>query len=164
VGPNNATGTAANHNFGNRWRRSTQFVLRNSIIIGWQKAGFSLESDNTIRSYMTDGTSEFRNNLVHAVAEPFKSGNANLATAAQLRTKAEAEGCIVYTDPAGVQLTSPFYSTNPNFLPATGSPALTGASFTGMNAFFTVGTFRGAMRATNWTTGWTNWDPQNKAY
>jgi hypothetical protein len=164
VGPNNATGTAANHNFGNRWRRATQFVLRNSIMIGWQKGGFSLESDATIRSYFTDGTSEFRNNLVHAVADPFRSGNANIASAAQLRAKAEAEGCIVYTDPTGAQLTSPFYSTTPNFLPASGSPALTGASFTGMNAFFTAGTFRGAMGTTNWTANWTNWDPQNKAY
>jgi hypothetical protein len=164
VGPNNATGTAANHNFGNRWRRATQFVLRNSIMIGWQKGGFSMESDATIRSYFTDGSSEFRNNLVHAVVDPFRSGNANIASAAQVRTKAEAEGCIVYTDATGVQLTSPFYSTNPNFLPASGSPALTGASFTGMNAFFTAGTFRGAMGTTNWTANWTNWDPQNKAY
>jgi hypothetical protein len=63
------------------------------------------------------------------------------------------------------QLTLPYYSTTPNFLPKTGSPALTGASFTGMNAFFTsTGTFRGAMGATNWTTGWTNWDPQAAAY
>ena len=164
VGPNNATGTAANHNFGNRWRRATQFVLRNSIMIGWQKGGFSLESDATIRSYFTDGTSEFRNNLVHAVVDPFRTGNANIASAAQLRAKAESEGCIVYTDATGAQLASPFYSTNPNFLPNTGSPALTGANFTGMNAFFTAGTFRGAMGTTNWTTGWANWDPQNKAY
>jgi hypothetical protein len=164
VGPNNATGTAANHNFGNRWRRSTQFLLRNSVMIGWQKGGFSMESDNTIRSYFTDGTSEFRNNLVHAVADPIRSGNANIASVAQIRTKMESEGCIIYTDAAGAQLNSPFYSTNPNFLPAAGSPALTGASFTGMNAFFTAGTFRGAMGTTNWTTGWANWDPQNRAY
>ena len=164
VGPNNATGTAANHNFGNRWRRSTQFVLRNSILIGWQKAGFSLESDNTIRAYFTDGTSEFRNNLVHAVAEPYKTGNANLASVTLLRTKAEAEGCITLTSADSARLNSPYYSTSPNFLPVSGSPALTGASFTGMNAFFTTGTFRGAMGTNNWTANWTEWNPQNKAY
>jgi hypothetical protein len=164
VGPNNATGTAANHNFGNRWRRSTQFVLRNSIVIGWQKAGFSLESDNTIRSYMTDGTSEFRHNIVHAIAEPFKSGNATLASAAQMQAKALGEGCLTYTSADSARLTAPFYSTSPNFLPATGSPALTGANYTGMNAFFTTGTFRGAMGTNNWTASWTEWNPQNKAY
>jgi hypothetical protein len=61
-------------------------------------------------------------------------------------------------------LTLPYYSTNPNFLPKAGAPALTGASYTGMNAFFTVGTFRGAMGTTNWTAGWANWDPQATAY
>jgi hypothetical protein len=164
VGPNNATGTAANHNFGNRWRRSTQFVLRNSIMMGWQKAGFSMESDNTLKSYHTDGTSEFRNNLVHAIAATYKSGNQTLVTDAQVKAKAEAEGCITYGSADDIQLTSPLYSVAPNFLPKAGSPALTGASFTGMNAFFTSVAFRGAMGTVNWTNGWTNWDPQNKAY
>jgi hypothetical protein len=164
VGPNNATGTAANHNFGNRWRRSTQFQFRNSIMIGWQKAGFSMESDNTIRNYYTDGSSEFRNNLVHAIAEPYKSGNQTLASAALVKAKAEAEGCVTYASGNDVQLTSPFYSTTPNFLPKTGSPALTGSSFTGMNSFFSATTFRGAMGTVNWTDKWTNWDPQNTAY
>jgi len=164
VGPNNATGTAANHNFGNRWRRSTQFVLRNSIMIGWQKAGFSLESDNTIKSYYVDGTSEFKNNLVHAIASPYKSGNAILATDALLKTKAEAEACFTYTSGDSVKLTAPYYSTAPKFLPITGSPALAGASFTGMNSYFVSSTFRGAMGTTDWTATWTNWDPQNKAY
>ena len=164
VGPNNATGTAANHNFGNRWRRGTQFVLRNSIMIGWQKAGFSMESDATIRSYFTDGTSEFKNNLVHAIAATYKSGNQTLASDALVKAKAESEGCITYTNGADVKLTSPFYSTTPKFVPLTGSPALTGASFTGMNSFFSVVAYRGAMGATDWTANWTNWDPQNKAY
>jgi hypothetical protein len=49
-------------------------------------------------------------------------------------------------------------------LPKTGSPALSGASFTGMNSFFTPTTFRGAMGTSNWTSGWANWDPQNASY
>ena len=44
VGPNNATGTASNHNYANRWRRRAQFVLRNSILVGYQKGGFAVES------------------------------------------------------------------------------------------------------------------------
>ncbi|HRF19750.1 MAG TPA: hypothetical protein PK977_16360, partial [Chitinophagaceae bacterium] len=71
---------------------------------------------------------------------------------------------ITLANSAAAQLTSPFYSTSPNFLPVTGSPALTGASFSGMNPFFTSTTYRGAMGTTNWTSGWCNWDPQNAAY
>jgi hypothetical protein len=164
IGPNNAPGTAANHNFSNRWRRSAQFILRNSILMGHPDAGFSLESDATLNDYYVNNVSEFKNNLVHAIALPYKSGNATIATDAQIRAKAESEGCITYADPAAIMLTSPFYSTSPNFLPAAGSPALTGASFTGMNAYFTATTYRGAFGATNWTANWTNWDPQNTAY
>ncbi|MBM3441919.1 MAG: hypothetical protein FJX89_04365 [Bacteroidetes bacterium] len=83
---------------------------------------------------------------------------------AQYQGKAQTDGCITYASGDSVMLTAPYYSTTPNFLPRTGSPALTGANYTGMNAFFTVGTFRGAMGTTNWTMGWTEWDPQNKAY
>ncbi|MDX2047983.1 MAG: hypothetical protein SFU87_14425 [Chitinophagaceae bacterium] len=164
VGPNNATGTAGNHNYSNRWRRATQFVIRNSILMGHPDAGFSVESDATINSYYVNNTSEFKNNLVHANSNPYRSGNTAIATATQLKAKAESEGCITYTDAAAIQLESPFYSTAPNFLPKTGSPALSGSSFTGMNAFFTSTTYRGAMGTSNWTASWTNWDPQNKAY
>ena len=187
VGPNNATGTAANHNYANRWRRRTQFVLRNSILVGYQKGGFAVESKGAWDDYITAGVSEFANNLVHAVAEPYytdsstarifasKSYPANPMSSADqkamrqdaataLKAKAEANGSITYTDANAIMLESPFYSTTPNFLPKAGSPALSGASFTGMNAYFSTTTYRGAMGTTNWTSGWTNWDPQNASY
>ncbi len=164
IGPNDAPGTAANHNFSNRWRRSAQFILRNSILMGHPDAGFSTESDATLNDYYVNNISEFKNNLVHASTLPYKTANAAIATNAQIQTKAEADGCITLASSAAAQLTSPFYSTNPNFLPVTGSPALSGSSFTGMNAFFTNTTYRGAFGTTNWTNGWCNWDPQNAAY
>ncbi len=163
IGPNNATGTALNHNYSNRWRRSTNFILRNSILMGHPDAGFSLRDAVTCADYLAN-LSEFKNNLVHANSNPYFSETTASITAAQIQTKAESEGCITYADPATILLTSPFYSTAPNFLPAVGSPALSGVSFTGMNAFFTATTYRGAFGTTNWTTGWTNWDPQNAAY
>ncbi len=164
VGPNDAAGTAGNHNYSNRWRRATQFIVRNSILIGHPDAGFSLESDATLNDYYVNNVSEFKNNLVHASTNVYRSSNNAIATAAQIQTKAESEGCITLANSAAAQLTSPFYSTNPNFLPVTGSPALSGASFTGMNPFFTSTTYRGAMGTTNWTSGWCNWDPQNAVY
>jgi hypothetical protein len=164
IGPNNATGTAANHNFSMRWRRRAQFVIRNSIMIGHPDAGLSMESDGTLNDYYVNNLSEFKNNLINAGANIYKSGNSNICTAAQIQTKAESEGCVTLASSAAAQLTSPFYSTTPNFLPLAGSPALTGASFTGMNSYFKSTSYRGAMGTTDWTAGWTNWDPQNKAY
>jgi hypothetical protein len=46
----------------------------------------------------------------------------------------------------------------PTLLPASGSPLLTGATFTGFTGFQTVD-YKGAFGATDWTTGWTNWNP-----
>lgn len=163
IGPNSPT-AAANHNYSNRWRRATQFLLRNSILMGHPDAGFSMESDETLTDYYVNNLSEFKNNLVQSDANQYRSSNAAIASAAQIKTKAEADGCITYTAAADIQLENPFYSTSPNFLPKTGSPALTGASFTGMNAAFTTTTYRGAFGTTNWTSGWTNWDPQNTTY
>jgi hypothetical protein len=163
IGPN-AGDAAANHNYSNRWRRATQFVLRNSILMGHPDAGFSMETDITLNDYFTDNKSEFKNNLVHALNNPYRSGNTALVTAAQIKAKAEAEGCITYTNATDIQLENPFYSTNPNFLPKAGSPALTGASFTGMSNSFTAVEYRGAFGTTNWATGWTNFDPQNTTY
>jgi hypothetical protein len=163
VGPNNATGTAANHNYALRWRRATQFVFRNSILLGHPDAGFSIESDASLNDYVNN-VSEFKNNLVFANSNLYRSGNNTIITASAMQTKAESEGCITYTDPANIQLESFAFSTTPNPLPKTGSPALTGASFTGMNAFFTATAYRGAFGTTNWTTGWANFNPQTTTY
>lgn len=158
VGPNNAAGTLANHNYGNRWRRAVRFVLRNSILMGWQKGGFSIESDGTANDYSgTGGTSEFKNNLVHAIADPYRVSGLTTATltAAAIRTKAESEGCKTYTNAADIKLTAPFSLTSPNLLPATGSDALAGASFTGLDTYFTATTYVGAFGTTNWMASWT---------
>ena len=62
-------------------------------------------------------------------------------------------------------LTAPFNVDAPNYMPMTGSPALTGANFTGMDAtFFNTVAFRGAFGATNWLTGWTSYTPQTNVY
>lgn len=163
IGPYDTTGSAATHGYSNRWRRSTRFVLRNSILMGHRKAGFSMESDNTINDYK-NGNSEFKNNIVAVYTAPYLSGNQAVMTNAEIKTKAESEGSLTLLTREEVQLTDPFSLNAPNFLPKAGSPALTGANYTGMDAFFTTGTFRGAFGTTNWMQGWTNFSPKNLAY
>ena len=62
VGPNNAS-ALANHNLGLRFRRATQFTMKNSVIWGWMKGGLSLESNETAQ-FVKDGVSVFENNSV----------------------------------------------------------------------------------------------------
>ena len=62
VGPNIST-ALANHNLGLRFRRATQFTMKNSVVWGWMKGGLSLESNETAQ-FVKDGVSVFENNSV----------------------------------------------------------------------------------------------------
>ena len=166
IGPYDTTGSNANHGFSNRWRRAARFVLRNSLLIGHRKAGFSLESAESATAYK-NGESEFKSNIVAVYIKPYVASDAAAAgviTDAQMKTKAESEGCLTLLSRDEVQLTDPFNLNAPNFLPKTGSPALTGVNFTGMDAFFAPTTFRGAFGAANWAQGWASFTPKSNNY
>ena len=162
------TGPAANHNFANRWRRSTQFVFRNSILMGYPKGGLVLESNLTAQSFLND-SSAFRHNLVHAVVEPYKvSGiiTPTVITAADVKAKAEGvDSCKTYAASADIMLENAFNLAAPNFTPKAGSPAIApnAASFVGLPNF-TVVTYAGAIGTSNWLQGWTSFTPQTNVY
>lgn len=187
IGPYDTTGSSANHGFSNRWRRSTHFALVNSILLGHRKAGFSMESAGTTVDYLTSGLSTFKNNIIAVYTKPVLVDSAgaravvshsypdNPMTAddrsamiaeaiALVRAKVETDGNQILDSRDAVQLTAPFNFTAPNFLPAGGSPALTGADFAGMDSFFTTVTYKGAFGPTDWTAGWTNFNPKSASY
>ena len=88
IGPNNAN-SLANHNLGLRFRRATQFTIKNSIVWGWMKGGLSLESNETAQ-FVKDGVSVFENNSV-GVFNPtlnFISKATTILTSEQLKTLA----------------------------------------------------------------------------
>ena len=163
VGPNGRANTQANHNFANRFRRSTHFTLRNSVMIGFQKAGLSLESAETGTAY-TNGTSEFKNNLVHAITKPFFGNSGSGLTDSTIKAIAIANGCIALDSANQVMLANPWSLTAPSFAPQTGSMVLSGASFSGLDAYFEIVNHVGAIGNNDWTQGWTNWDPNNADY
>lgn len=166
IGPNGDAQTQANLNFANRWRRAVRFEVHNSIMMGFPKGGLSLESAATAEAFNTDA-SLFKNNLVHALADPYKvdATAGGVITAAQVKAKAEANGSITYNSADDIMLEAPFNWEAPNYMPKAGSPALTGASFTGLdNAFFTTVPHRGALGTSNWLSGWTSFSPQTNSY
>ena len=165
VGPNGASGTLANHNFNTRFRRSTHFILRNSILMGYAKGGFQFESDSTAQAYM-DGRSKFRHNLVHAVTEPYKVSSTSLINAATVKNTAEGvDSCKTYASANEIMLENPFNLSAPNFAPKAGSPAteVNASSFYQLPNF-TVTTYVGAVGTTNWLQGWTSFTPQTNVY
>ena len=64
IGPN-VSSALANHNLGLRFRRATQFTMKNSVVWGWMKGGLSLESNETAQ-FVKDGVSVFEGNSVGA--------------------------------------------------------------------------------------------------
>ncbi|MGN6493787.1 MAG: hypothetical protein ACTHLE_17420 [Agriterribacter sp.] len=165
IGPNGAANTEANLNFANRWRRAVRFEVHNSIMMGFPKGGFSMESSATATAY-NSGSSLFKNNLVHALANAYKVDSAanTVITAAAVKTKAEGDGCITYTNADDIMLEAPFNFDQPNYAPKTGSPALTGAVFTGLDSFFETVPHKGALGTTNWLATWTSFTPQTNVY
>jgi hypothetical protein len=88
VGPNTSS-ALANHNLGLRFRRSTQFTMKNSIVWGWMKGGLSLESNETAQ-FVKDGVSVFENNSVGTFNPTlnFISRATTILTSEQLKTLA----------------------------------------------------------------------------
>jgi hypothetical protein len=92
IGPNNSS-ALANHNLGLRFRRATQFTMKNSIIWGWMKGGLSLESNETA-GFVKDGVSVFENNSVGTFNPTlnFISRATTILTSEQLKTLALSKG------------------------------------------------------------------------
>jgi hypothetical protein len=88
IGPNNAA-SLSNHNLGLRFRRATQFTMKNSVIWGWMKGGLSLESNETAQ-FVKDGVSVFENNSVGTFNPTlnFISRATTILTSEQLKTLA----------------------------------------------------------------------------
>jgi hypothetical protein len=88
VGPNTSS-ALANHNLGLRFRRSTQFTMKNSVVWGWMKGGLSLESNETAQ-FVKDGVSVFENNSVGTFNPTlnFISKATTILTSEQLKTLA----------------------------------------------------------------------------
>jgi len=92
VGPNVST-ALPNHNLGLRFRRGTQFTIKNSVIWGWMKGGLSLESNETAQ-FVKDGVSVFENNSVGTFNPTlnFISRATTIITNEQLKTLALGKG------------------------------------------------------------------------
>lgn len=151
-----------NHKYGLRLRRNTRLSLYNSIIAGFN-TGISLEGPS-MGLYNGNNGPEIKNCLMAGMVKNFnaKTDGTSL-TQAEYETMFDAGNNTLYTENADLKLANAWNWGNVNPMPQAGSPALSGASFTGLTGFESV-TFRGGFGTQNWTEGWCNWDPQNTQY
>nr|WP_293837792.1 IPT/TIG domain-containing protein [uncultured Arsenicibacter sp.] len=154
-------------------RRNTSISIYNSLFVGYPE-GLRLDGTATgtlanINSGALDLKGIVLANVGTASTTAVRGASAITNQQAQdyFNAAARKNQLVASADIATLLLNAASFNlTAPNFLPQTGSPLLTGAVWEGKGAdsFFTKETFRGAFGTTNWTTGWTNWNPQNTDY
>ncbi len=165
VGPRHTATTTFDVNFrrGAHIRRNSQMSLFNSIFMGWP-TGIKIDGDSC-HANADNGLLKIKNTVI--AGSPVNLDSAAGATW-NITPWFNTTGWdnMTYTDNASVMLSNPFNYASPDFRPSTGSPVLTGASFT--DAFLTTGftsvNYRGAFGADDWTANWSNFRPDTSAY
>lgn len=167
---NATSGINANFQHAAQIRRNSTQSIHNSLLIGFP---IGLYIDDTkgakTSNNIVSGKLQFRNNIIAGCAVDTKFASAfNIDGASWFvagnNTIIDSAQHVMLTNPNKF---SPAVSSSvgvPSFLPKVGSPALSGADFTGLSGFQTVG-YRGAFDGTNdWTLGWTNWEAETTVY
>jgi len=169
MGPRAALDNLGNSLFvwGAQIRRNSSMSLFNSIIMGFPNGLYidatkGVPTDNNI-----PGSLFVQNNIIAGCAQPILySLGANTNVPLNPNTTATitdwyntaSYGNSILTQNSEVGLGNPFNYSSPDFNPTTGSPALTGASFTHpkLSTGFTQVTYRGACQTGDtWWKGWT---------
>lgn len=155
-------------------RTGARFRIRNSVFMGFPQTAFYLDDKNTGIS-LINVESEFAWNIVQSVDStrtfylpsnvypPFTSQDfKNYMMEPPFHNE-------IYTSESSFQFANAFeYDVNPDPLPQSGSPILSGAAFEGAfsDAFFEKVAWRGGVGSAtqNWMQGWTNFKPLQTNY
>ncbi len=131
-------------------RRNSDLQVYNSVFAGWP-SGVKIDDSKgaagpaaAIKGCIISGMTT---NYVTPEAETFFTATANANR--------------VIANITDLKVTA-YSLTAPNFLPKDGSPLLTGA--VAVSSGLETTDYIGAFKSTDWTAGWTEWDPQNAIY
>ncbi len=144
-------------------RRNSRLNMHNTLVAGYPTG---LLIDGTLaEANATNGDLQVRHCVLAGNPTPLSVISGSTFDITTWFNTASFGNALV-TDLSGLGLTLPVNMTAPSLLPSGGSLLLSGADFSGAVAdpFFQQVSFRGAFGTENWTSGWTNWDPQNTAY
>lgn len=153
---------------GGHLRRNTLISAYNSIVMAW-RVGFRFDGSG-VGNAATADTIQIRNTILAGnVRLADSTGTGSFSPQQWLQTP--SFGNTIFSDNSSVQLTNPFNiypdvplpADNVNYwIPLSGSPALSGASFSNPNlAGFENVSYRGAFGTDNWTANWTQFNPKN---
>ncbi len=171
AGKSAASNTNANFQNAAQIRRNSSESIINSVLIGFP-VGLYIDNTKGTKTItnLAGGSLKFRNNIVAGCATPWKSELANAGDTTVFNTMKSLN--TVLTNVEDVKLADAYKfsgtlqtpSGTPSYLLASGSPALTGADFTGFTGFTSV-SYKGAFDGSNnWMSSWTTFDAENKNY
>jgi hypothetical protein len=167
-GPKVTTATTINSLFGHgaQIRRGSRLSIYNTVIAGWPYGIYvdGALGDSPVQAQ--DNVLQIENCVISGMGTNFKENGTSLQGTEAWYLAPERNNSVMDTNDM-LQLKDPFNLTDPDFLPAAGSPLLGGASFTNSrltDSFFTEVDYRGAFGTEDWTSGWCNFDPQNTDY
>lgn len=158
----NTTTVNANYKRAAHLRRSTQQDIYNTVFTGWVN-GLKIEGSATATN-VTSGALQFKNNVLAGISSLVLDSS---AMSFGMGAWFNANSNSILANPQDVLAGNPYNYTAPTFIPSGNSPILTGADFTSANLqdpFFTPVNYKGAFGNTNWTSCWTEFNPQTQAY
>ncbi len=182
VGPKKDTATAIATPFRNGAlvRRNSKHKIFNSVIIGYPNA-ISVDGNTTVANAQ-DASMQIRNTVIAGTNGTgtngyFVVGDVTVPTATTTWTTGTwatvkdwfldasfGNSIVPRWDNLGIDASVFEAGVTPTLTLAGGSSLLTGASFSGLSSAFTSVAYKGAFGATDWTTGWSEWNPQVKKY
>lgn len=140
-----------------RIRRNSAVSIYNSVVSGaYPKGGLELEGTATQANF-TSGKSDYRGLILSGMGKAVVTGDTAMLKESSRKNTFGADIASLKLDPAYNT-----FGTGIKVLPQTGSPLLDGG--VALPAGFEPNTYIGAFGSTDWTTGWTNFDPQNTDY
>jgi hypothetical protein len=167
IGPHGIDATKTNINMGVYMRKGTRLAVRNSVIAEYSEGAF-MTCPRTRPVILADDDAEFRSNLVHSdtLARTFAWDQGAVIAVSDpemtiFETNATNKNTVINAA-ADLKLKSMYATGAPDLTLADGSPAASGADFTGVDfskSFFTQTTYRGAFGTGNWAaqSAWANW-------
>ncbi len=175
IGPTSITGASginANFQHGAQIRRNSSESIINSVFVGFPIGCYidGTKGTQTVKN-VTSGSLVFKNNIIAGCATPWKIGptpsstdSASFVALKGMNTVLAAVEDVKLADINKFSATLQTPAGIPSYLLASGSPAASGADFTGFTGFEAV-TYRGAFDGTNnWLSGWTTFDAENSSY
>jgi hypothetical protein len=193
LGPKTDSNTTISGNYGSimHLRRNSSASIFNSVFAGSFSKGLLLDGDATYANY-TPGTAGLLSNNIMASTKIGTGNPTMFAQASGSPVNATVANIAAYWNASNKLDTIPTSTSKVTDWPAVGikealffsenttypsNPDLTQVTITGTqmptasfsdskvnNSFFTVTSFVGAFGATDWTDGWAEFNPKNKAY